>query len=354
MTRVQERTTPIRGRVLRVHRGWLSLRLDPRALTVCLLLALGAATAGVFGMTTGDFPLTPGEVVNVLLGLGDGPTEFIVLTLRLPRVVAGLVIGAALAVSGAVLQSLTRNPLGSPDFLGFTHGSATGAIVVIVWYQGSMAEISLGALAGGTLTMVLTYLLAFSRGVQGFRLVLVGIGVSSLLIAVNLYLVTQANIYDALQAQAWQTGSLNGRTWGHLLPLGAAMALLLPLALHYGRRLAVLEMGDEAAAALGVRVEPTRLVLIAISVTLCSLATAAAGPIAFLALAAPQLARRLTGATGPNLAASALMGSLLLVVSDLAVQRIFAPVQLPVGIVTGAIGGLYLVWLLAHEWRRGR
>ncbi|GAA2839873.1 FecCD family ABC transporter permease [Crossiella cryophila] len=354
MTRVQERTTPIRGRVLRIHRGWLSLRLAPRTLLMCLLLALAAASAGVFGMTTGDFPLTPGEVVNALLGLGDGPTEFIVVTLRLPRVVAGLLVGAALAVSGAVLQSLTRNPLGSPDFMGFTTGSATGAILVIVWFQGSMAAISLGALIGGGLTMVVAYLLAFSRGVQGFRLVLVGIGLSSLLLSVNLYLITSSSLHLALAAEAWQTGTLNGRTWNHLLPLVAAMAVLLPIALYYGRRFSVLEMGDEMAATLGVRVERTRLALLGISVTLAALATAAAGPIAFVALAAPQLARRLTAAPGPNLFASALMGSALLLVSDLAVQRIFAPVQLPVGIVTGGIGGLYLVWLLVHEWRRGR
>lgn len=354
MTEVRERPAPIRGRVLRARGGWLSLRLDPRALAVSLLLALGAVVAGVLAMTTGEFELTPGEVVGALLGVDDGPAEFVVLTLRLPRVVAGIVIGAALAVSGAVLQSLTRNPLGSPDFLGFTQGSATGAILVIVWWQGSMMEVSLGALAGGLATMVIAYLLAFSRGVQGFRLVLVGIGLTTLLIAINLYLVTHANIHDAIAAQAWQTGSLNGRTWNHLLPLLAGMAVLLPIALQHGRKLTVLEMGDEAAAALGVRVERTRLVLILTSVTLAALATAATGPIAFVALIAPQLTRRLTKAPGPNLGASAIMGALLLLVSDLVVQRIFAPVQLPVGIVTGAIGGLYLVWLLAHEWRRGR
>ncbi|MBP2479301.1 iron complex transport system permease protein [Crossiella equi] len=340
------------ARVLRVP--GVCLRVDARVLVVCLLLLLGAAATAVFAMTTGDFELTPGEVVSALLGAGDGATEFVVLTLRLPRVAAALLIGTALAVSGAVMQSLTRNPLGSPDFIGFTTGSATGAILVIVLFQGSMAMVSAGALAGGLLTLVIAYLLAFRGGLQVARLVLVGIGLSSLLVAVNLYLVTEANLYDALAAQAWQTGSLNGRTWAHLLPLGLAMLALLPLAFAYGRRLAVLEMGDSAATALGVRAERTRLVLVLVSVGLCALATAAAGPISFIALAAPQLARRLTGAAGPNLGAAALTGAFLLSLADLLVQRVFAPVQLPVGIVTGAIGGLYLVWLLAREWRRGR
>ncbi|WP_086820788.1 iron chelate uptake ABC transporter family permease subunit [Allokutzneria sp. NRRL B-24872] len=330
----------------------VSVRVRPRSATVVITLLLLTFALGAVSMTTGDFPLTVWEVVRTVLGFGDPATEFIVNRLRLPRVLIAVLVGAALALSGAVLQSLTRNPLGSPDFIGFANGSATGALIAILVFQGSMAEISLGALVGGVATAALAYLLAFRRGVQGFRLILVGIGLSAMLLAANNYLVTRASLTGAIAAQTWITGSLNGRTWLQLLPLLIAIALLLPPTVYFGQKLALLELGDDKARALGVPVETTRLALLGVSVTLSSVATAAAGPITFVALAAPQLARKLTAAPGPNLTAAAATGSLLLVASDLAVQRLFSPTPLPVGILTSAIGGTYLAWLLVREWRR--
>ncbi|SDN47067.1 FecCD family ABC transporter permease [Allokutzneria albata] len=332
----------------------VSLRVRPRsALVVITLLLLTFALAAI-SMTTGDFPLPVSEVVRTVLGFGDPATEFIVNRLRLPRVLIAVLVGAALALSGAVLQSLTRNPLGSPDFIGFAHGSATGALIVILLFQGSMAEISLGALVGGVLTAALAYLLAFRRGVQGFRLVLIGIGLSAMLLAANNYLVTRASLTGAIAAQTWITGTLNGRTWNQVVPLLIALAVLVPPTVYFGQKLALLELGDDKARALGVPVEITRLALLAISVTLAAVATAAAGPIAFVALTAPQLARKLTAAPGPGLTAAAATGALLLVAADLAVQRLFSPAALPVGILTSAIGGVYLAWLLVREWRRNR
>ncbi|MCP3800625.1 iron chelate uptake ABC transporter family permease subunit [Allokutzneria sp. A3M-2-11 16] len=331
----------------------VSLRVHPRSVTVVITLLLLTFVLAAISMTTGDFPLSVSEVVRTVLGFGDPATEFIVNRLRLPRVLIAILVGAALALSGAVLQSLTRNPLGSPDFIGFAHGSATGALIVILLFQGSMAEISLGALAGGMLTAALAYLLAFRRGVQGFRLVLIGIGLSAMLLAANNYLVTRASLTGAIAAQTWITGTLNGRTWNQVVPLLIALALLLPPTVYFGQKLALLELGDDKARALGVPVEITRLALLAISVTLAAVATAAAGPIAFVALTAPQLARKLTAAPGSGLTAAAATGALLLVAGDLAVQRLFAS-PLPVGILTSAIGGTYLAWLLVREWRRGR
>jgi iron complex transport system permease protein len=304
-------------------------------------------------MVSGDFPLTVGEVLATFLGQGDGYAEFVIFTLRLPRLLTGLLVGAALALSGAILQSLSRNPLASPDIIGFTQGAATGAIAVIVLVQGSMAATALGATVAGLLTSAAVYLLAFKQGVQGFRLVLIGIGVSAMMLAVNSYLLTRATLESALAAQTWLVGGLNNRGWDQAQVVAVVLAVLLPCALVLGRRLALLEMGDSAATGLGVNAERTRLALLAVSVGLAAVATAAAGPITFVALAAPQLARRLTAASGPGLTASALMGGLLLVISDLVVQRLFPTTPLPVGIATGAIGGLYLVWLLAHEWRKG-
>ncbi|MFG3506485.1 FecCD family ABC transporter permease [Streptomyces sp. NPDC047821] len=344
----------VTGRVVRTRTGGISLRVQGRALavTAALLCAL-AAVMGVT-LTTGDFPLSLGEVLDALFGSGGGAADFVVNTLRMPRLVTALCVGAALAVSGAILQSLTGNALGSPDIIGFTNGSATGALLVIVVAHGSMTQIALGALAGGLATAAAVSLLLLGRGLNGFRLVVVGIGVSALLLAVNSYLITRASWQEALEAQAWLLGSLGNRGWVHANAIGLAVLVLLPLAFLLARRLSMVEMGDGIATALGVDVGRTRAALLVISVALAAFATAVTGPIWFIALAAPQLARGLTRSSGPALVPSALMGALLLALSDLLVQRLFAPALLPVGTATGTIGGLYLIWLLITESRKSR
>lgn len=334
--------------------GQVSLRTRARPVAVCVLLLLVMVAVGIVTLMIGDYSLSAGEVVSALFGFGDGAADFVVNTLRLPRLLTGVMVGAALGLSGSILQSLSRNLLASPDIIGFTNGAGTGAILVVVVVHGSMAQIAAGAVIGGVLTSMVVYLLAFKGGVQGFRLILIGIGISAMMLSVNSYLITRASFADAITAQTWLIGGLNGRSWEHAIPVTVAVAVLLPIALYYGRRLALLEMGDTAARNLGVPVESSRLVLLLVSVALAAVATAAAGPIAFVALAAPQLAQRLTRSSGPGLVAAAIMGALLLSVGDLLVQRLFTESLLPVGIATGAIGGLYLVWLLVHEWRRGR
>jgi iron-siderophore transport system permease protein len=341
------------ARAVRVAGGRVSTRVDVRSVAVGAVLAAATVAAATVTLTTGDFPVPATEVLRALAGQASPGAEFIVTTLRLPRLLTGVLVGAALAVSGAVLQTVTRNPLGSPDLIGFTTGSATGALMVIVLTDGGLFAVSAGALAGGVATAIVMFALAFRRGVQGFRLILVGIGLSAMLLAANRYLITRAALYDALAAQAWLTGGLNQRGWGHVLAVGVAMGVLLPLVLGYSRRLALLELGDEAATALGVAVRRTRIVLVGASVGLAAVATAATGPIAFVALAAPQLARRLTRSAGPAIVPAAITGALLIVVSDLAVQRAFPSAQLPAGIATSAIGGVYLAWLLTRRWRQG-
>ncbi|MFE9595793.1 FecCD family ABC transporter permease [Streptomyces sp. NPDC006294] len=350
------RTTPrvVTGVVVRTRRGGFSLRVQGRALAVTVVL--GALLVLVMGiaLTTGDFELSVGEVLQALFGNGSGAADFIVNTLRMPRLLTAVCVGAALAVSGAILQSLTGNALGSPDIIGFTNGSATGALVVIVVLNGSMTQIALGALVGGLATAGAVSLLMVGRGLQGFRLIVVGIGVSALLLAANSYLITRASWQEALEAQAWLIGSLGNRLWIHANTIGLAVVVLVPLALLLARRLSMVEMGDGIATALGVSVTRTRAALLVISVALAAFATAVAGPIVFIALAAPQLARRLTRSSAPALVPSALMGALLLALSDLVVQRLFAPALLPVGTATGTIGGLYLIWLLITESRKSR
>ncbi|MEU6732786.1 FecCD family ABC transporter permease [Streptomyces physcomitrii] len=344
----------VSGFVVRAGRGRLSLRLYPRPAAVSvLLLALLLTVMGV-SLTTGDFELSLTEVLKALTGNGDPGADFIVNTLRMPRLVTALSVGAALAVSGGILQSLTGNPLGSPDIIGFTNGSAVGALIVIVTLHGSMTDIAIGALIGGLATALAIYLLIRGRGLQGFRLVVIGIGVSALLLAVNSYLITRASWQEALEAQAWLIGSLNNRGWDQARAIGLACLILLPLAFVLARRLSMVELGDATATGLGVEVARTRTVLLFVCVALSAFATAVAGPITFVALAAPQLARRLTGSSGPALIPTALMGAVLLTGGDLAVQRLFAPTPLPVGTATGTLGGLYLIWLLITESRKSR
>ncbi|MDH2388027.1 MULTISPECIES: FecCD family ABC transporter permease [Streptomyces] len=348
------RSRVVTGMVLRTGRGGLSIRVPGRALALTAVLLAALVVVMGITLTTGDYELSVGEVLRAVTGNDSGAADFIVNTLRMPRLLTALCVGAALAVSGAILQSLTANALGSPDIIGFTNGSAVGALVVIIVLHGSMTQIALGALIGGLATALVVFLLMLGRGLQGFRLVVIGIGVSALLLAVNSYLITRATFQEALEAQAWLIGSLGNRGWQHANAILVAVAVLLPPAFVLSRRLSMVEMGDATAVALGVRVTGTRTALLLISVALASFATAVTGPIAFIALAAPQLARRLTRASGPALASSALMGALLLTASDLAAQRVFSPALLPVGTATGTIGGLYLIWLLVTESRKSR
>ncbi len=334
--------------------GGLSVRVEPRGAAAVAGLVLVTLAAGIVLIGSGDFPIAPADVVATLLGDGTVAQEFVVQDLRLPRVLVAVLVGAALGLGGAVFQSLTRNPLGSPDMLGFGQGATVGALTVIVVFQGDATAVAAGAVVGGLVTGAAVYLLAWKRGVHGFRLVLVGIGVAAMLTAVIHYLLTKANLVDATRATVWMTGSLEGRDWTQFRPLLAVCCVLVPVVLAYGRPLRMLEMGDDAAYALGVKVERTRMVLMGSAVLLVAAAAAAAGPISFVALSAPQVARRLTRTPGPNLAASLLTGAALLLIADWAATGAFGDRQLPVGVVTGVVGGVYLLWLLVTERRAGR
>jgi iron complex transport system permease protein len=334
--------------------GGLSLRLDVRAAVVVALILLAALTASVLLIGTGDFPIPAGDVLRTLLGNGNAGQEFIVNELRLPRVLVGLLVGASLGLGGALFQAISRNPLGSPDVLGLSQGATAGALTMIVLFSGSAAQVTTGALVGGLVTGLAIYLLAWKQGVHGYRLVLVGIGVPAIVTAVNGYLLTRSTLTEAAQAVVWMTGSLSGRDWAQVWPLLWLCAILVPLVLANARGLRMMEMGDDVSHALGVRVERVRLLLLVAAVLLTAAATAAAGPVSFVALTAPQLARRLTRSPGPNLLPSLCMGATLLVTADWVSQKVFGADQLPVGVVTGVLGGVYLLWLLVTERRAGR
>ncbi|MEU1886706.1 iron chelate uptake ABC transporter family permease subunit [Micromonospora rifamycinica] len=338
-------------RVVRI--GGRSVRWHGRSLLVGLGVAALVVVLGVAAIGGGDYPMSTADVLRTLTGGGTPAEDFIVGELRLPRLVTALGVGAALALSGAILQSLVRNPLGSPDVLGVTQGAATGALVVVVLGGGTLL-LSGAALLGGLATGLLLWAVAGRHGLPGYRLVLVGIGTTAILTGVNGWLLTRAPLMDAARAVLWLTGSLDGRGWEQAVPLLGLLGLLTPVVVGVARPLSTIELGDDTATALGVPVARVRHLLLAAAVLLAAGAAAAAGPVSFVALVAPHLARRLTRAPGPNLAAAAGTGAVLLLAADLAAQRAIDGHQLPVGVVTGLIGGGYLVWLLAARRRAAR
>ena len=350
-------TAPVRhGRPLRVGPASGLLRWRETAVPVAALAALVGVSA--LSMGRGDFPIGVGEVLSTLAGLGEGPHRFIVLELRAPRVTAGALVGLALGVAGAIFQTFARNPLASPDTLGITSGASVGAVAAIVLTGGSSAGAVLGglgvplaALLGALLTGALLFGLTWRAGVDGYRLVLIGIALWSAGTALTDWLLTRAEIYDAASAYVWITGSLNARAWSDALPLAVAVAVLLPVALAAGRLLGALQLGDDTARGLGVRLAGAQAAVVLLAVVLVAFAVSAAGPITFVALVVPQIAVRLTGGSRPPLLAAGLLGALLVVGADL-VTRTVLPQALPVGILTALIGAPYLLWLLVRGRRR--
>ncbi|MFD9740357.1 FecCD family ABC transporter permease [Umezawaea sp. NPDC059074] len=307
----------------------------------------------------GDFPITLGQVFDVLLGGGTTSHRFIVLDLRLPRSLTAVFVGAALALAGAIFQAVARNPLASPDILGVTWGASVGAVSVITFagvFTGPVAEIGIpaAALAGGLFFGLLVYALAWRKGIEGFRMVLVGVGIAAIAGNLTTYLLTIGDVTDAGRAMVWITGSLNGRGWEHVVPVGIALAVLMPIAFVCAHLLGALQFGDDTVRGLGVRLNAGRSVLLLVGIALASVATAAAGPIAFVALAAPQVAVRLAATATPPLLGSAVVGGLLVVTSDLIARTAFGGFEMPVGVVTAVLGAPYLMYLLIRSRREAR
>lgn len=325
--------------------------IDARLVTVTGVLLLFTAVAAVLNMGSGTMDLSASEVLAALTGASDSPAQqAIVRDLRAPRVLTGVFAGAALGVSGAIFQSVSRNALGSPDVIGFTTGAATGAIAMIVVFGGNPVQVALAAIVGGVLTAVVVYTLSLKAGVTGgYRLVLTGIGVGGILSAINGLLLVRGDLDNAVNANLWLSGSLNARTWMHALPVLIGVLVILPWVSALAKKLTYLEMGDDLARQLGVNAERTRVTMTFLAVVLAGLATGAAGPIAFIALAAPQLVRRLTRSTALPVVSAAAMGAALLVLADLVSQSLPGSVVVPIGRMTGIVGGVYLIWLLTRS-----
>lgn len=327
--------------------------LRPRLVVVTLLLAVAALAAAIWHISVGEFDVPMPDVLRALSGSGDEGTRLVVTGLRLPRAMAGLLAGLAFGVSGALFQTMTRNPLASPDMIGLTQGAGTAVAAGAVFgWDGGLGPQPLGLL-GALASALLVYVLSWRRGTTGYRIILVGIGVSWVCMSATDYLLARAGQRQAQSAVGWLVGNLNGRDWQQAGPLAAALVVLLPAALLLGRLMRTLQLGDEVAAGLGTRVQTVRLAILVTGVGLVAFATAAAGPVAFVALAAPQIAQRLARTSAPPPLAAGLTGSVVVLVSDVIARVLVPDTELPVGIVSGVLGAPVLLWLLIRTNRAG-
>ncbi len=331
--------------------GRIRLPLRTRSLATGAALVAGIIMLAILALGMGSYPLSPEAVLRTLLGGGLPLDRTVVFEWRLPRTAAAIVLGAFLSVAGAVFQTVTRNPLASPDILGLSNGAFTGMLLTIVLFSASWPMMTVGAVVGGVATALVIGALARREGTQGFRLIVIGIGVAAMLASANTWMLLQVELDTAMFASAWGSGTLNGVTAAPIigaaacgLPLLCALAILSP-------RLRQLDLGDDIAVATGARPALARRSALLVAVGLVSIATAVVGPVAFVALAAPQIARRLGRTPYLSLTLSALVGAFVLLASDVIAQHVL-PVTVPVGVVTVSVGGVYLVLTLIQEIRR--
>ena len=335
--------------------GKVSFRLDRRVPGVLLGLGLVTLAAMVWSVGQGEYPVPPLDVIRTVLGLPtDNPDYgFIVNTLRLPRTLTAWGVGMGLAIAGTLTQGITRNPLAAPNIIGINAGAALAAVSLIVVFPSvPIAALPAAAFTGALTVAVLIYLLAWNGGSSPVRLILVGIGFSLIAGAITNLMITFGNIYDVSQALVWLAGSVYGRSWAQVIAFTPWLLVFGLLALLLSRELNALQMGDDVARSLGSRLEWQRGWLLLSAVALAGASVATAGSIGFVGLMAPHMARQLVGPSHEGLLpTAALTGGMIVVVADLIGRLLFAPIELPCGIVTAIIGAPYFLYLLIRTRR---
>lgn len=340
--------------LLRSRSERLALAFHRQTLFRCLGLALALLLAFIGYLCIGSTLLSPAQVYTALFQPEASDHLFVVQTLRLPRGLLGMLVGAGLGVSGAILQQVVRNPLASPDIIGISDGAAVGAVLFLAWFVGTVSLVWLPpvAIAGAALTSILIYGLAWKRGVIPIRLVLVGIALAAALKAITTLVLVMSPLNTTVQAYIWLTGSLYGAQWRDVWGVLPWMLVFIPLALLAARQLGLMGMSDSHAQGLGLSVGWYRVLLLACSVGLAGSAVAFAGGIGFVGLIAPHLARGLTGRTMPGLIiGSSMTGALIVLMADLVGRVAFLPQDLPAGIFVSGIGAPFFIYLLYR--RRG-
>ncbi|WP_030795013.1 FecCD family ABC transporter permease [Streptomyces sp. NRRL S-920] len=337
---------PVGYAVVRVGRA--AFLLHRRAALVALGLGVLLAASCLAFLCVGEAYVQPVEALKVVLGQPSAD-ELVVGTLREPRMVVGLLVGAAFGVAGGLIQTVARNPLASPDIIGISHGASALTVGAMTFGVTSYAVLPYLSVIGGIAAAALVYVFAWRGGLHAGRFVLIGIGFAIALRSVTTLFMTKGDYLVAQQAQIWMTGSLNGRGWAEADPLALTLLVLLPGVFWAARAQRSVALDDDTATALGVRLGRVRLGLVLLGVVLASVATSAAGPVDFVALLAPQIARRMTRTAQIPLLCSALAGALIVVLADLLARRLFSPTELPVGVLTAAVGAPYLIWLIVRS-----
>jgi iron complex transport system permease protein len=328
------------------------VRRGARRRVVIAVLAVAVVVAFAVTLTAGRTFYPPGDVLRVVLGEQVPGASFTVGRLRLPRAVLAVVAGLSFGLAGVTFQTMLRNPLASPDVIGISTGASAAAVVAIILFGLGGTSVSGVAVVSALVVALLIYLLAFKHGGAGTRFILIGIAVAAMLESVINYVLSQAGQWDYQEALRWLSGSLNGVSWERGLPALVTLAVLAPVLLGQSRNLAAIQLGDDTAAALGVRVERSRLIVIVAAVGLVAFATAACGPIAFVAFLSGPIAARVVGPNGSLLVPAALVGALLVLVADFCGQFAFGT-RFPVGVVTGVLGAPYLIYLIVRTNRAG-
>lgn len=319
-----------------------------------VLVILGTLIVIVFAVSlmVGQTFYSPAEVIGVIFGQDVAGATFTVGRLRLPRAILAVVAGLSFGLAGVTFQTMLRNPLASPDIIGISAGASAAASFAIVTLSLSGAAVSIFAIVAGLGVALLVYGLSYKGGAAGTRLILVGVGLAAMLDSLTNYVLSRAGQWDLQEALRWLTGSLNGTTWQQVLTALVALVIFAPLLLSRSGQLGAMQLGDDTAGALGVRVERTRLIIIVAAVGLIAFATAAAGPIAFVAFLSGPIAARIVGPNGSVLLPASLVGALLVLVADFAGQYAFGT-RFPVGVVTGVLGAPYLIYLIIRTNRAG-
>ncbi|WP_422646315.1 FecCD family ABC transporter permease [Agrobacterium tumefaciens] len=316
------------------------------------VLVLTLVSTFLLTLMLGQSFTPPGEVMRVLLGENIAGVSFTVGQLRLPRAVLSILAGLSFGLGGVAFQTMLRNPLASPDIIGISAGASAAAVFAIVVLSLSGPAVSIFAVIAGLGIALLVYGLSFRNGVAGTRLILVGIGVSAMLESFVAYILSAAPAWTLQEAMRWLTGSVNGAKLDQAAPLAVALLVFGGLLLSRARDLEALRLGDDAAAALGVGVAKTRIIVIVSAVGVIATATAVTGPIAFVAFLSGPIAARVMGNNGSLLVPSALIGAVLVLVGDYCGQFVL-PGRYPVGVVTGALGAPYLIYLIVRVNRGG-
>jgi iron complex transport system permease protein len=310
-------------------------------------LALAAVLVGTLAVCLGigSTVIDPLRALRGLLGLGPARDVLLVRELRFPRIEAAAGVGAALGLAGVLMQTLARNRLATPDTVGLNNGATAFAVASVIGVATSALP-SVMALTGATTAAVLALALGGGAGRQGYRFLVVGLGIGAVFGAVTNLMLSRSAIDAAGAAYPWTVGSLSIATPTAVTLLELGLVLCLPAAVLLGRALALLRFPDAVALGLGSRVRAVRTAVLVTSVVCAGLAVAVAGPLGMVALVAPEAARKLSGSAGVPVVSSALAGAVLTLLADLVGRAVFAPIELPAGLVTAIVGGPYLLWLL--------